>query len=113
MASCPTTPDHRCWDCAPTRRGRPFNTDGLHPGNPLEPRDPGPAVNDPTAFAAHWEGVTVTRSSPTFDGVQPNHDHFIVIPDAKRQAKASTSKKGPSASAARKALRASIPVTFA
>jgi hypothetical protein len=66
------------------------------------------------AFSAHWAGVTTTRSSPTFDGVPPNHDHFVVIPDpSKRQAKPASTRKGPSASAARKALRASIPVTYA
>jgi len=114
MASCPTTPGHCCLECAPPTRGRPFSRDGLHPGNPLNPRDPSPATQDPAAFDAHWAGVTVTRSSQTFDGVPPNHDHFVVIPDpAKRQAKPAAQRKGPSASAARKALRASIPVTFA
>src|SRR6476646_99519 len=81
MASCPTTPEHRCLDCAPPTRGRPCSRDGLHPGNPLTPRDPNPATQDPAAFHAHWAGVTTTRANPTFDGVQPNHDPFVVIPE--------------------------------
>lgn len=111
---CPSpTTGHRCLDCAPPARGRPFIADGLHPGNPLTPIEPGPAAQDPAAFDAHWAGVTTTRSSLTFDGAPPNHDHFVVIPDPAKPA----ARKAPSArtskSAARKALLAQIPVTFA
>src|ERR1700691_3857958 len=94
MTSCPTHPDHRCLDCAPPARGRPFTVAELHTGNPLEPAPPSDAQ---APFLAHWQGITVTRSNLTFDGVAPNHDHFIVIPTpaqtASRQAKATSSKE--------------------
>jgi hypothetical protein len=110
MASCPTHPDHRCLDCAPPTRGRPFSVSELHTGNPL---DPPPPATPAAPFLAHWQGITVTRSNLTFDGVAPNHDHFVVIPTptqtAQRQAKATSSKKSSNAQA-RRALLASIPV---
>jgi hypothetical protein len=63
------------------------------------------------AFAAHWAGVTVTRSNPTFDGVPPNHDHMIVIANPSKPAPA---KRGPSTSKPkRSALAGRIPVVFA
>jgi hypothetical protein len=109
MASCPTIPDHRCLDCSPPTRGRPFSSDGLHTGNPLTPLGPNPATQDPAAFDSHWAGVTTTRSSLTFDGVAPNHDHFIVIPSASRKATKAPSGK-QAAAKARQALTAQIPV---
>ena len=70
---------------------------------------------------------TVTRTRKTFGGkddpihdgdpiAEPNHDGVIVTVNryaTPRPSKKTSSRKGPSASAARKALRASIPVTFA
>jgi hypothetical protein len=60
------------------------------------------------AFAAHWAGVTVTRSNPTFDGVPPNHDHLVVIPDPSKKTRSRTAAavKAPS-------VVSRIPVVFA
>jgi hypothetical protein len=106
MASCPTTPGHRCLECAPPTRGRPVSREGLHPGNPLTPRDPSPVTQDTAAFDAHWAGVTVTRSNPTFDGATPNHDHWVVIPEPAKKAKAAARTTKP------KTPKLAIPVTY-
>jgi hypothetical protein len=68
------------------------------------------------AFDALFTRVTVGRSNRTFDGVPPNHDGVVVTVNrysTPKPSKSAPPRKGPSASAARKALRASIPVTYA
>lgn len=75
------------------------------------------------AFAALFTRETVTRSSQTFGGkndpihagtpiAAPNHNGVIITVNRYTQPKApkATTKRSPSASAARKALLASIPV---
>ena len=116
MASCPDHPDHRCWDCAPTRRGRPFNPDGLSAGSPFTnvdrdpPADPQDRIRE---FAGLFARETVTRSSKTFDFAEPNHDGVVVTVNKYATPKPATAKKrGPSKTAARQALLDSITVTF-
>jgi hypothetical protein len=128
MASCPTTPGHRCWDCAPTRRGRPFSADGLSTGSPFTtlPRDtPADPADRKREFERMFARETVTVTSKTFGGrddpihngdpiAAPNHNGVIVTVNpysTPKPAKTST-RKAPSAAAARKALVARIPVTI-
>jgi hypothetical protein len=62
------------------------------------------------AFLAHWESVTLTRASKTFEGIAPNHDHVVRIYQPPKEG----SKARPKGQArpAKKA-RPAIPVILA
>ena len=55
------------------------------------------------SFDAHWETLTKTRQSLTFEGMAPNHDHIVRITQTKK-GKASQAAQAKASKPARLAI---------